>query len=227
MGIETILHLDTTTNHLHLGLSQNGQVLSQINQPCESHRYHSAVIVPAIQEMLRQNGLKAKHLTALAVNLGPGSFTGIRTGIITARTMGQFLNIPVYGFNAFELLATPFDTPVAIYLDALRNRTYHATLSFGNEAAIYQQEPSLRLLNPEQPPLHHEALLASPTLAPLFRESAIQLIPENFSPIQPMLDLIRRYGPKYQQDWDSIKPLYLQDPSITLKKKPLPKTASC
>lgn len=225
MPAETILHLDTTTNHLHLGLSQGGQILSQIDQPCESHRYHSAVIVPAIQEMLRQNGLKAKQLTALAVNLGPGSFTGIRTGIITTRTMGQFLNIPVYGFNAFELLATEFDTPVAIYLDALRNRTYQATLSLGHDNPIYRQEPSLRLL-PEQPPLHNETLLVSPALAPLFKESAANLIPENFSPIQPMLDLIRRYGPNYQRDWESIKPLYLQDPSITLKKKPLPKTTS-
>jgi tRNA threonylcarbamoyl adenosine modification protein YeaZ len=227
MAVETILHLDTTTNRLHLGLSQAGQTLSQVNQPCESHRYHSAVIVPAIQEMLRQNGMQAKHLTALAVNLGPGSFTGIRTGIITARTMGQFLNIPVYGFNAFELLATQFDTPVAIYLDALRNRTYQATLSFGSETAIYQQEPNLKLLNPEQPPSHTEAVLVSPTLATLFKEPATQLIPEDYSPIQPMLDLIRRYGSTYQRDWDSIKPLYLQDPSITLKKKPLPKTASC
>lgn len=220
MPAETLLHLDTTTSRLHLAISRNGQILTEIDQPCASHRYHSAVIVPAIQDMLRQNGIKPGDLTALAVNLGPGSFTGVRTGIITARTMAQFLHIPVYGFNAFELLATQVDNPVAIYLDALRNRTYHATLSLGHDAPVYRQEPTLRLIDPEQPPSHNEALLVSPTLAPLFKASVASLIPETFSPVQPMLELIHRYGSTFQHPWDAVKPLYLQDPSITLKKKP-------
>lgn len=223
MPTTPLLHLDTTTSRLHLAISADGGVLCEINQPCESHRYHSAVIVPAIQDMLRQNSLKASHLTALAVHIGPGSFTGVRTGIITARTMGQFLGIPVYAFNAFELLATQTDAPVSIYLDALRNRTYHATLTLGEDGVIYHQEPALKTLDPEAPPTHAEQLLIAPSLAPLFAQSAFSEIQETYSPIQPMLQLIKRYGDKRLQQWDTLKPLYLQDPSITLKKK---KTAS-
>lgn len=219
MPDQTILHLDTTTNRLHLALSRNGETLSALCQPCESHRYHSAVIVPAIQDMLKQAGLTPQDLTTLAVNQGPGSFTGIRTGIITARTMAQFLRIPVYTFNIFELLATQSDNTVAIYLDALRNRAYHASLSLGPDGPIYRQEPTLRLLQPQQPPMHTEELLVSPSLAPLFKESAVRLIPEDFSPTQPMLDLIHRYGERFKRNWEDVKPLYSQEPSITLKKK--------
>lgn len=223
MPDQTILHLDTTTNRLHLALSRNGEVLSQLCQPCESHRYHSAVIVPAIQDMLKQTSLTSGDLTALAVNQGPGSFTGIRTGIITARTMAQFLRIPVYTFNIFELLATQTDNTVAVYLDALRNRAYHASLSLGPEGPVYRQEATLRLLQPEEPPVHTEDLLVSPSLASIFKDSAVRLIPEDFSPIQPMLDLIHRYGERFERQWEDVKPLYSQEPSITLKKKPVSK----
>lgn len=220
MPSETILHLDTTTNRLHLALSGNGEMLAEICQPCVSHRYHSAVIVPAIQTMLEHAGLTAKDLSRLAVNQGPGSFTGIRTGIITARTMAQFLEIPVYTFNAFELLASQMELPVAIYIDALRNRAYHATLSFGDTGPVYRQEPTLRLLDPERLPSHNEALLVSPPLAPLFKESVASLIPDDFNPLRAMLELITRYGRVFQKNWDAVKPLYVQEPSVTLKSKP-------
>jgi tRNA threonylcarbamoyl adenosine modification protein YeaZ len=219
--METILHLDTTTQRLHLALSQNGAVLAEICQPCLSHRYHSAVIVPSIQEMLLQAGLLPRDLTALAVNQGPGSFTGIRTGIITARTMAQFLKIPVYTFNAFELLAAQENSPVSIYLDALRNRAYHATLSFDASGPVYWQNPVIKLLEAEAMTEPQAALLISATLAPLFNASSPTLIAEAFSPVQPMLDLIARYGNRFQKNWDAVKPLYVQEPSITLKGKPL------
>jgi tRNA threonylcarbamoyl adenosine modification protein YeaZ len=221
MSMETILHLDTTTPRLHLALSRNGEVLAEVCQPCLSHRYHSAVIVPAIQEMLLQSSLLPRDLTALAVNQGPGSFTGIRTGIITARTMAQFLNIPVYTFNTFELLAFEAHFPVSIYLDALRNRAYHAALSFDASGPVYQQNPVIKMIEAETIPEQQVALLISKTLAPLFNTSRPTFISEAFSPVQPMLGLMARYGNRFKKNWDALKPLYLQEPSITLKGKPL------
>ncbi|WP_373533504.1 tRNA (adenosine(37)-N6)-threonylcarbamoyltransferase complex dimerization subunit type 1 TsaB [Vampirovibrio sp.] len=221
MAAETILHLDTTTARLHLALSRNGEVLVEVCQPCQSHRYHSAVIVPAIQALLQQADLTPQCLTALAVNLGPGSFTGIRTGIITARTLAQFLKIPVYTFNAFELLAFEADAPVSVYIDALRSRAYMATLSFRANGPVYLQTPILKLLESGEMSGSASTLLIAETLRPLFgSDCSPQLISEAFSPVQPMLSLIARYGQRFQQRWDAVKPLYVQEPSITLKSKP-------
>jgi tRNA threonylcarbamoyl adenosine modification protein YeaZ len=225
MSLPLILHLDTTTNHLHLALSHGETILAALDHPCDSHRYHSALIVPAIQEMLAAHGFKPKHLTALAVNQGPGSFTGIRTGIITARTMAQFLEIPVYVMNPFELLATQHGGPIAIYIDALRNRTYHAVLSLTEQGPIYTVPPTLQLINPEAPPTHSEALWVSPTLAPLFHEQACQEIPADFKPASAMLQLIRHHGPQFKRHWEAVHPLYVQEPSVTLKRKPSPSSA--
>lgn len=220
MSISRILYLDTTTSQLHLALSEAGAMVAAYSQPCESHRYHSALIVPAIQDLLQQTGITPQMLDALAVNQGPGSFTGIRTGVITARTMAQFLNVPVYLFNTFELLGVERDTPTAIYLDALRNRSYQATLHFDETGVIYSQQPRLLILDPTEASMPIEPLFVSESLAPLFVHAGSETIPPAWNSPAAMLKLILRYENRFLTDWEAVKPLYIQEPSITLKKAP-------
>jgi tRNA threonylcarbamoyladenosine biosynthesis protein TsaB len=215
------LFIDTTTSRLMLALGNaNGLIASQ-NVPCDSHRYHSALMIPAIEDLLNENGLTVKDLTALAVNTGPGSFTGIRTGMITARTMAQFMHLPVHAFNTFELLAANYDYPVAIYLDALRGRSYHATLCWGEQGAQYwRQPPGMVMLTDDDlpsPPMQAR-LLVSPGLEPYFPWARPNLIEANFFSPTAMAQLMARFGQGFVRPWPDILPLYLQEPSITLKK---------
>ncbi|WP_303675072.1 tRNA (adenosine(37)-N6)-threonylcarbamoyltransferase complex dimerization subunit type 1 TsaB [Vampirovibrio chlorellavorus] len=214
-----VLHLDTTTAQLHVGLSQAGEILFEDCLPCESHRYHSAMLVPAIQELLASAGLTVNDLTALAVNQGPGSFTGIRTGVITARTMAQFLQVPVYQFNTFELLAAGHDSPVAVYLDALRGRAYHAHLHIQSSGTAYQQPPTLVQLDTATLPEAGTQCLISPTLTEYFLGRTAQPVSEGWRPQAAMLRLMSRAAAAYEQEWSAVRPLYIQEPSITLKKK--------
>lgn len=216
---ERILHLDTTTSQLHVALSQDGRFLFEQCLPCESHRYHSAMLVPAIQELLKSAGLSVNALTALAVNQGPGSFTGIRTGVITARTMAQFLKVPVYQFNAFELLAAQHEAPVAVYLDALRGRAYHAHLQIEPWGTRYQQAPTLVQLDAAALPDADTLCVISPALAEFFTGRSVQLISKDWRPQAVMLRLMGQSPAAYRQDWSAVRPLYIQEPSITLKKK--------
>ncbi len=210
---------------MQMGLARNGELIARVDVLCDSHRYHSALMIPAIDDMLKGAALTAKDLTALAVNAGPGSFTGIRTGIITARTMAQFLGLPVYLFNHFELLAFEAEAPTAVYLDALRGRAYHTVLAFGESAPVYHTPPELLQLNgegalPASPVLEGMQYLVSPALASFFPDGATRLIePDFFSP-EAMVSLIGRYGDMYAKNWREVRPLYLQEPSITLRKTP-------
>jgi len=218
-----ILCLDTTTSNMQMGLTRGAELIARVNAPCDSHRYHSALMIPAIDDMLKGAALTAKDLTALAVNAGPGSFTGIRTGIITARTMAQFLELPVYLFNHFELLAVGAEAPTAVYLDALRGRAYHTVLSFGGSAPVYHAPLGLSQLDGDggfraSPVLEGLQYLVSPSLASFFSDKATRLIAPDFFTPAAMMSLIGRYGDLYAKKWREVRPLYLQEPSITLRK---------
>lgn len=215
----TVLYLDTATSRLMLALSREGQMLVERNVPCDSHRYHSALMIPAIQEMLAEANLSVNDLTALAVNHGPGSFTGIRTGIITVRTMAQFLNLPVHVFNPFELLASGYEQPVSVYLDALRGRAYHARLSFNEAGPVYEAAPAFVTLQPEGClTMPAGSVLISPTLSAFFPSVMPDLIADELFTPARMLALIMQYGDRFVTGWQSVRPLYLQEPSITIRK---------
>jgi tRNA threonylcarbamoyl adenosine modification protein YeaZ len=215
------LFMDTTTSRLMLALGRGGKLIAAQNVPCDSHRYHSALMIPAIQDMLKDNGFTVNDLSALAVNLGPGSFTGIRTGVITARTMGQFLNLPVHGFNTFELLAATYDYPLAIYLEALRGRAYHATVCWDEQGPRYwRQPPGMLLLNDDDvpsPPMQAR-LLITPGLECYFPWAKPNFIAPDFYSPAAMAQLMARFGQRFARPWQDILPFYLQEPSITLKK---------
>jgi tRNA threonylcarbamoyl adenosine modification protein YeaZ len=220
MMTDLTLFIDTTTNRLMLALGQPGRITVAKDVPCDSHRYHSALMIPAIEAMLRENDLAVADLKALAVNIGPGSFTGIRTGLITARTMAQFLDLPVYCFNTFELLAAEATDPTAIYLDALRGRSYTACLSWtGDGAKYWRQPPGMTRLDenpPDPPPMAR--LLVSPGLEKYFPWTKAKLVPGDFFSPHAMAVLMARYGRRFARRWPEVHPLYLQEPSITLKK---------
>src|SRR4051812_2307414 len=69
---------------------------------------HSELATVKLQELLALANLTLKNLTHIAVNVGPGSFTGIRVGINLARTLAYGLSLPVAPFNSLALLAAKY-----------------------------------------------------------------------------------------------------------------------
>ncbi|MGH2767609.1 MAG: tRNA (adenosine(37)-N6)-threonylcarbamoyltransferase complex dimerization subunit type 1 TsaB [Actinomycetota bacterium] len=66
---------------------------------------HGEFLLPAVDFLMRQAGLTYRNLSAVAVGLGPGLFTGMRVGIATAKTVAQALSIPIIGVSSLDLLA--------------------------------------------------------------------------------------------------------------------------
>lgn len=219
---ERILYLDTATEVLMAGIGEGGTMKTRVSLESTSQRYHSAVLIPTLRRLVSEAGLQMGDLTAMAVNQGPGSFTGVRTGISTARTVGQFLEIPVHLINHFELLA--FDalewgakSPVTVVLDALRGRLYAASLDFTPQGPRYAMPPALVQQEQWQPP-GEGTLLAAPSLQGAFSHPNPQVFrPEWFSP-EVMQALIARYPGNFAKPWPEVKPLYLQEPNITPRK---------
>ncbi len=91
---EYILGIDTTEDATGIGLI--GPNVLKI-KTWTSIRNQSQELLPNIDKLLKNNKIKPEQLKWVAVNLGPGSFTGLRVGISTANTFGYGLNIPVIG----------------------------------------------------------------------------------------------------------------------------------
>ena len=63
----------------------------------KTQKLGSQVLLPMIVKILKKNKLKFSELTAIEVNVGPGSFTGTRVGVAVANALGYALNLPVNG----------------------------------------------------------------------------------------------------------------------------------
>jgi tRNA threonylcarbamoyl adenosine modification protein YeaZ len=89
---------------------------------------HGELLAPAIASALETAGVTPRDLTGIAVGVGPGPFTGLRVGLVTARTMGEVLGIEVSGVCSLDILArqSSLTLPVAVATDARRKEIYWA-----------------------------------------------------------------------------------------------------
>ncbi|MDI6826962.1 MAG: tRNA (adenosine(37)-N6)-threonylcarbamoyltransferase complex dimerization subunit type 1 TsaB [Armatimonadota bacterium] len=116
-----ILTLDTTTDTSSIAVADEDGLLAEYNF---AHKMDlSRRLMPNVVSMLKDCGLKIKHINGIGVSLGPGSFTGLRIGVVTAKTLAQALNIPIVGITTLDLLAYQFDyLPNAIVCPLIKVR---------------------------------------------------------------------------------------------------------
>ena len=131
-----ILAFDTATRATTVALDGIGpEPLEARDDPAPGERpRHAATLLPLAIELLERAGLELGDLELLAVGVGPGTFTGLRIGIATARGLAQALGIPAVGVSTLQSLALNvrayrgaggLDT-VAAVLDARRREVFAA-----------------------------------------------------------------------------------------------------
>ena len=96
---------------------------------------HSEVILPMVDRVLGGACVSTKEITALAVDVGPGSFTGVRIGVCLANGMAAALGVPVVAVDALEAMAwlfPAFSGVVCPLLDARKDQVYAAAFCCKN-----------------------------------------------------------------------------------------------
>jgi len=103
---------------------------------------HGEVLAAFIDEALREAGASAADLGAIGVGLGPGPFTGLRVGIMTAAAMSDALGVPAYGICSLDVVARTQATtdPFVVVSDARRKQLYWAVY---NEAGGREDGPEI------------------------------------------------------------------------------------
>ncbi|WZO95918.1 tRNA (adenosine(37)-N6)-threonylcarbamoyltransferase complex dimerization subunit type 1 TsaB [Isosphaeraceae bacterium EP7] len=114
----------------------------------ESSGRHGRDLLPALRDLLNGSGLRATDLDALAVGLGPGSYTGLRIGVMAAKTLAYAAGCPLTGLDSLEVLAcnAPADVlHVVVIGDAQRGDLYVAEFSRDEPGATLRQAKATRI----------------------------------------------------------------------------------
>lgn len=100
----TILFLETSTKVCSVALGQNGKVIS-LKESSDEKFSHAENLTVYIEEVCQQAKVSLKEIDAVAVSKGPGSFTGLRIGVSTAKGLCYALNKPLIAINSLESMA--------------------------------------------------------------------------------------------------------------------------
>jgi tRNA threonylcarbamoyladenosine biosynthesis protein TsaB len=122
-----LLAFDTSTPAVTVALHDGTQVLAA--HTVVDARRHGELLAPGIARVLADAGTSASDLTGIAVGVGPGPFTGLRIGLMTARAMGDALTIPITGVCTLDVIAAAAVSaqPFLVATDARRREVYWAT----------------------------------------------------------------------------------------------------
>jgi len=140
-----LLAIDTTTRICTAALGDHEKIRAEYLLNVKNT--HSQRLMPLIISLLKDSGIGKNQLEGVAVNIGPGSFTGIRIGMATAQGLSQGLHIPVVGVMTLDALAeacTFYSGLICPILDARKNQVYTA-LYRGGSAGPEMLQPAAAL----------------------------------------------------------------------------------
>lgn len=122
-----ILGIETATERVSVAIGGHEGVIGSFE--ITKGRRHAETLVPAIEFTCRQAGIALDEISVVAVDVGPGLFTGMRVGIASAKAIAQALTIPMIGISSLDLLAFPCrhtDRVVVPVIDARKGEVFSA-----------------------------------------------------------------------------------------------------
>ncbi|MFM9614689.1 tRNA (adenosine(37)-N6)-threonylcarbamoyltransferase complex dimerization subunit type 1 TsaB [Streptomyces sp. V2] len=121
-----LLALDTATPAVTVALHDGGETVAASSQV--DARRHGELLLPTVDRVLAEAGVRLDAVTGIVVGTGPGPYTGLRVGLMTADTFGLALGVPVYGVCTLDGLAyeAEVEGPFVVATDARRKEVYWA-----------------------------------------------------------------------------------------------------
>lgn len=204
-----LLAFDTATPQVTVALLASGEVVAEAVS--ERPMKHGEQLAPLIEQVMTKAGVARHDLTAVAVGAGPGPFTGLRVGLVTARTLGLVLDIPVYAACSLDVLAVE-----AVETGAVTSDFVVATDARRKEVYLASYDAAGARL--EGPAVAKPATVA--TSAPVVGEGAA-LYPEAFGnavgPLRPSAAWLARAVASERVELLDPEPLYLRRPDAVEK----------
>lgn len=199
-----LLAFDTATAQVTVALHDGSSVVATAT--ADQSMKHAELLAPLISQVLDEAGVKPADLTRIGVGVGPGPFTGLRVGIVSARTLGLALDIPVDGVCTLDIVALEavetgtVKGPFQVATDARRKEVYFATYGpFGD-----------RFTGPvvDAPDTLHNHILTVGEGATLYPKA----FPESAEPLRPSAAWLAKGLIENRFEVLAPEPLYLRRP---------------
>ena len=202
-----LICFDTCLDKMYVTLKKDDTVLSSKVVENTDSKYHSAFLISTLQSVMKTNNVKPQDLDLIAVNIGPGSFTGIRACTTVARVMAQQLDIKAIGISSLEILAQINDTqkPTLVALDARKDSAY---LLVNEEIkGAVKLEKKKNIINSKD-----YFVITDDKLQPILGGISYQA--KDYPLGEILANLAIKKSKTDECNWRKLKPLYIQPPPM-------------
>ena len=140
-----ILGIETATQQVSVAIGGHEGVLGMFE--VSRGRRHAETLVPAIEFLCRQTDIEISEFGAIAVDIGPGLFTGMRVGLAAGKAIAQALRVPMIGISSLDLLAFPKakDKQVRHFSSGMKQRLKLALATCSASSLLLLDEPTTNL----------------------------------------------------------------------------------
>ena len=202
-----MLALDTCLDKTYVTLTDGVKFMNRVILSNDKN-YHSAYLISTIVEVLKEQHLEPKDLNCIAIDIGPGSFTGIRACVTVARMLAQQLNIKAIGVSSLEILSRILGKNDLVALDARKNKAY--VYDGKILGAVELEEVDLIVKN--------RCLITDNSLFGRFEQYTKDTVSyqQKDYPLGEILAKIalEKLNNGEDADWKKVKPLYIQPPPV-------------
>ena len=203
-----LLAIDSATQILSIAL-HDGQFL-RAEWSLDAGRQHSALLAPMIQQLMRQARVDRADLQALAVAVGPGSYTGVRIGVALAKGMAAVADLPLVPLTTLEIVLeahapSRYAWPLIATAPAGRSRVIWAKYAPGGDTWVLRRPAEISawedLLAACQPPVTISGEITSAGLQAIHaaQETGVKI------ELPPAADRLRRAGRVAEIAWRRLR----------------------
>jgi len=201
-----VLAIETSSAYCSVSLFNEATQIAGNTLPLE--RGHATVLIPMIQDLLKNTHISLHDLTQVAVGRGPGSFTGLRVGMAAAQGISVSLNIPLKTVTTFEaileMIAPSSRSHALILIDTKRGDFYACIYKDGKEEiSIFTAEQAIKYIQ------------ATECYAAIDTDILGDLDYQNIEKIIPTAEGVGKHALRFLEMPTSQELLYIRSPSIT------------
>ena len=205
-----ILAFDTCLDKTYVVLRTENDILSSDTIQTNDKNYHSAYLISTIKSILKASKKTPKDIDAIAINIGPGSFTGIRACTTVARVMAQQLNCKAIGISSLEILSKADNDNSVVALDARKNKAYFYDKKLYGAIDLEEADKLIK----------GRKVITDDRLIERFRLNASEVISYQKADFELGEILSQIAVEKLKTDegnWAKVMPLYIQPPPVNIK----------